>query len=68
MKLNGIVRCLLPDNINCSGSDFRVAAHDGDAGSKGPINAEDDTLHSSRKDSQVAYGTTLISPDDHEGT
>lgn len=62
------VRCLItlyiceqsPDNINCSRTDFWVAAHDGDTGSKRSVDAEDHTLHAPGQHRQVGLCTGLI--------
>lgn len=50
----------LPDDINSSGPDLGVAAHDGHTGSKRAINAEDHTLHCPWQHSQVGLCTCLI--------
>lgn len=56
----------LPDDIDSPRADLRVAAHDGHAGCKRAIDAEDHTLHAPWQHSQVGLCTRLIPPWDRK--
>src|SRR4029434_8786676 len=57
IHISSQVRCKLPNNIHSPWAHFGVAAHDGDAGSKGAINAEHHTLHPPRQHSEQGLCT-----------
>lgn len=54
----------VPHHVHGSGSDLRVAAHDGHAGSKRAVDTEDDELCSPGDDGEVAVGAGVVAPGD----
>lgn len=52
----------VPDDVHSAGSHFGIATHDGNAGSKRAVDAEDHKLCPSRDDGQVAVCHRVVAP------
>lgn len=60
--------CCSPYNVDCSGADFGVAAHDGYTGSKGTVDAEHHKLCPLWQNCDVAVCVCVVTPGRETGT